>query len=183
MRDYGQIQCAFWQSPDIQRLSDVGKLLASYLLTGPHSNGLGVYRLPDGYVMADLGWTSETVSKGLQELSRNCFAYRFDNVVLMPNFLRWNPVANPNSAKAREREFDLLPNGNAKTFAAQSIRAFPRHFRPEFLNRIETVAKRLQEGLLKPYAEQEQEQEQEQLKAPYQEGNSLGITLIGGRNA
>ena len=76
MREYGQVQSAFWQSVDAQAFSDTGKLLALYLLTGPHANGLGCYRLPDGYVMADLGWSDETVSKGFSELESAGFARR-----------------------------------------------------------------------------------------------------------
>jgi len=72
MRTYGQIQCSFWSDPDFADLSDQAKLLATYLLTGTHSNGLGCYRLPNEYVIADLGWDSGyriegvcgTVSKG-----------------------------------------------------------------------------------------------------------------------
>src|SRR5690606_12761100 len=101
MREYGQVQSAFWQSPDAQAWSDTGKLLALYLLTGPHANGLGCYRLPDGYVMADLGWSAERVSKGFEELSSNGFANRLEGVVFIPNFLRWNRIANGNVAKAR----------------------------------------------------------------------------------
>ncbi len=29
MREYGQIQCAFWQSQDAQEWTDAGKLLAT----------------------------------------------------------------------------------------------------------------------------------------------------------
>lgn len=156
MREYGQIQCGFWQSPDIQRISDSGKLLAAYLLTGPHSNGLGCFRLPDGYIMADLGWSQSMVIESLHQLSINRFGYRFDGVVLMPNFLRWNPVINPNSATAREREFDALPAGDSKIYAAQAIIRFPRHFKSDFLNRCRTIGERLQEDLLERYRQQEQ---------------------------
>ena len=50
MREYGQVQSAFWQSIDVQSWSDEGKLLALYLLTGPHANGIGCFRLPSGEV-------------------------------------------------------------------------------------------------------------------------------------
>lgn len=121
MREYGQIQCGFWQSDDAQAFSDAGKLLAAYLMTGPHSNGIGCYRCPDGYVMEDLGWSSERVSEGFAELSRNGFAYRFNGVVFIPKYLAWNKVANGNVAKARLAEFWALPKGEAKARAARAI--------------------------------------------------------------
>jgi hypothetical protein len=124
MREYGQVQCAFWQSRDAQQASDAGKLLATYLMTGPHSNGIGCYRCPDGYVMADLGWSSERVSEGFAELSRSGFAYRHEGVVCMPNFLFWNKVANGNVAKARMAEFMTLPKGQAKAVTARAMLTF-----------------------------------------------------------
>ena len=61
MRDYGKVQSSFWTSADTCKLSDDGKLLSLYLLTGPHSNILGCFRLPIGYVSDDLGWGFERV--------------------------------------------------------------------------------------------------------------------------
>lgn len=139
MREYGQVQSAFWQSPDAQAWSDTGKLLALYLLTGPHANGLGCYRLPDGYVMADLGWDAERVSKGFEELFQNGFAKRIDGVVLLPNFLRWNRIANGNIAKARFGEFESLPKGESKSLVARAMLEFCDHWEPAHRNLIETV--------------------------------------------
>ena len=140
MREYGQIQCAFWQSADAQEWTDAGKLLAAYLMTGPHSNGIGCYRCPDGYVMADLGWSLERVSEGFAELFRNGFAYRFDGVVFLPGFLRWNKVANANVAAARMSEFDGLPKGEAKARVATAILNNVRHLGNEHRTVLQTVA-------------------------------------------
>lgn len=140
MREYGQIQCAFWQSQDAQEWTDAGKLLAAYLMTGPHSNGLGCYRCPDGYVMADLGWSQERVSEGFAELSRNGFAYRFEGVVFVPGFLRWNKVANGNVASARMAEFEALPKGEAKARAAAVILRYVKHLGNEHRTVLQTVA-------------------------------------------
>ena len=143
MREYGQVQCHFWQSPEALSLSDQGKLLALYLLTGPHSNGIGCYRLPDGYVMADFGWSQETVSKGFEELFQAGFAKRFEGVVLIPNFLRWNGISNPNVANARQKEFEMLPKGEAKTLAARALLRFGKHWTEEFVTVLETLSKGL----------------------------------------
>ena len=141
MREYGQVQVSFWSNPDNVGLSDQGKLLAVYLLTGPHSNGLGCYRLPDGYVVADLGWNEKTVSKGFQELFRIGFCERCETTkyVLIPNFLKWNPVANQNVAKARESEFNRIPK-NTSVFSSlcSSLKRFGNHWS----NGFETVLKR-----------------------------------------
>jgi len=112
MREYGQIQCSFWSDPDIQGISSEAKLIATYLLTGPHSNGLGCYRIPFGYLQADLGMTTQTISKGFDELFAIGFCLRCQdtNFVLIPKFLKWNPVSNPKVAYAREKEFKTIPS-------------------------------------------------------------------------
>lgn len=154
MREYGQVQCSFWSDPDVQRLSDHGKLLFLYLLTGPHSNGLGCYRIPDGYVQADLGWSLETVSKGFGELFREGFVERCEETFFMviPGFLRWNPITNGNIAAARVKEFDSIPK-RSKIFPTliNSLLVYGKHFSEEFLNRIETISK----GLPKGYSKQD----------------------------
>ena len=145
MREYGQIQCAFWQSQDAQEWTDAGKLLATYLMTGPHSNGLGCYRCPDGYVMADLGWSQERVSEGFAELFRNGFAYRFEGVVFLPNFLKWNRVANGNVASARMAEFEALPKGESKARVAAAILKYVKHLGNDYRTVLQTVAETVSE--------------------------------------
>ena len=61
MRIYGAVQVCFWANAETQYLSDQGKLLAIYLLTGPHSNMIGCFRLPDGYITEDLRWPNQSV--------------------------------------------------------------------------------------------------------------------------
>lgn len=151
MREYGQIQCSFWSDPDIQGLSDDGKLLACYLMTGPHSNGLGCYRLPDGYVQADLGWSPQRVTKGFDELFRIGFSERCETTifVLIPKFLRWNEISNANVAKARIKEFETIPK-KSPLFSrlCESMQKHGKHWPKDF------------ETILKGYIKQEPNQNQ-----------------------
>src|SRR6185312_6088088 len=127
MREYGQIQSAFWQSEDAEAMSERGRLLACYLMTGPYTNGLGCFRCTDGNLTDDFGWSSETVSETLSELSRIGFAYRLGKVLFLPNFLRWNPIANPKVAIARIKELETLPTHQAKALAARALLTFCKH--------------------------------------------------------
>lgn len=154
MREYGQVQSAFWQAADVQGMTDTGKLLALYLLTGPHANGVGCYRLPDGYVTADLEWSAERLDKGFQELSRNGFAHRFEGVVFTPNFLRWNAIANGNVAKARFKEWESLPKSELKAHAARAMLKFCPHWSDEARNSLETVSETVTETIQAGYANQ-----------------------------
>lgn len=136
MREYGQIQCAFWQSDALAGATDAGRLLAAYLLTGPHSNGIGCYRLPDGYIVEDLRWSSGTVQKGFAELLSTGFAFRFEGVVFIRNFLRWNRIANSNVASARMSEFRSLPKGEAKCRCAGEILKYCKHLTAEHIEEL-----------------------------------------------
>lgn len=176
---YGRIESTFWTDPDIQGLSDDAKLLFVYLLTGPHRTSMGCYRVPLSYMAEDLFWNrSETVSKGLdngsgtidrakmavQELVHSgCILYDFSiSWLLIPKYLRWNKIKNPNSAKPIQDLFSQVP----KLFQyyqhlIQSLKQYGNHFNGEFqelLNSLETVP----EPLPQPFPNQEQEQEQEQ---------------------
>lgn len=143
MREYGQIQCSFWQRACEEGWSNDAMLLGTYLLTGPHSNGIGCYRLPTGYVCDDLNWDAERVEKGFTELFEHGFANRFGRVVLIPKFLRWNAISNANVAIARQREFEAIPNDEAKHHAARALIDFGNHWEEGFRKRLETLSKGL----------------------------------------
>ena len=111
---YTRIYDAFWSDKDIQALDDSSKLLYLYTITCKHRNILGFYELPLGYICNDLKWRQETVSKRLSNLSERVFI-RYDgdsNYILIPKFLVWNPLENPNqetSAVKKVLELPLIP--------------------------------------------------------------------------
>ncbi|MEO8400573.1 MAG: conserved phage C-terminal domain-containing protein [Gammaproteobacteria bacterium] len=115
MRIYGAIQICFWEKPETQQLSDEGKLLAIYLLTGPHSNMVGCFRLPDGYITEDLRWDMQKVKDAFNELSSIEFLTRDENSgwLVVHNFLKWNPVQNPRQGIGIQKLFDVVPTNSA----------------------------------------------------------------------
>ena len=112
MREYGQIQSAFWTHPDIQGLSIQAKVVGAYLLTSQHTNGIGCFRVPVGYISIDLNIDTETVLNGISELAGNGILVHdsTSEYILIPAFLRWNVIPNPNAAKARVKEFEVIPS-------------------------------------------------------------------------
>jgi hypothetical protein len=110
-RDYGRIHHTFWSSPTTSKLSDDGKLLSIYLMTCSHATIAGAFRLPDGYLLEDIGWDSERVSKGFTELFRNGFAKRCETTkwVWVVKHLNWNPPENPNQRKAVDKVAASIP--------------------------------------------------------------------------
>lgn len=154
MREYGTVRTQFWTDEKSAGWSTEGRLLAVYLIAGPHTTGVGCFRLPDGYIQSDLRWDAETVSRTVTELSRDGFIHRSrDGWTWIPRFLNHNPIANPNVGKSM----------------VGVILAVPRNlpFYQRFIDSLETVSQRFPQGFLErvragmPNQEQEQEQEQE----------------------
>jgi uncharacterized phage protein (TIGR02220 family) len=150
VREYGKLHSSFWTSPTIRAVSEDGRTLAAYLLSSPHSNMLGCFRIPDGYVCEDLGWDSERVTKGFAELFNNGFATRSEGSkwVVIHKFLKWNQPENPNVVKAAEKLFDQIPVGSGvKPLLVAGIREFEPRFNPSKLKGFETVSEGLPKGI------------------------------------
>lgn len=157
MRDYGKVKTTFWTDERTRGLSDRGKLLALYLLSGPHANAIGCFRLPSGYISEDLKWPSETVSQTLSELSQKGFAYRCERTewVFVCHFLRHNEPENPNVAKAMAKLIDDIPK------KAKFYRDFVAALEPYGKRFREGYVEGLLNGISNPEPEPEPEPEQE----------------------
>lgn len=112
MRDYGKVYSTFWSSATTAKMSEDGKLLALYLMTCSHSTIAGVFRVPDGYVCEDLGWTLERVQQGFAELSAKGFANRCETTkwAWVCKHLEWNKPENPNQRKAAAKIAVSVPD-------------------------------------------------------------------------
>ena len=143
MRDYGLVYSSFWQSPDIRALPEDARALALYLLTTPHGNLIGCFRLPDAYAAEDLQWPFERVSEGFRKLSDNAFLSRDEGTkwVIIGKFLKWNKFGNPNVAKAAHKAFDQVPACSVKSLLAKALLEFGAHLSPEFRKGCETISK------------------------------------------
>jgi len=164
MRDYGKVHTSFWTSSNTRAMSEDGRALALYLLTSPHSNQIGCFRLPDGYVADDLQWSVERVSEGFVELFRNGFATRDQRSswVCIRLFLKWNLIENPNQGASAAKLFKMVPDDiPQKRELARALREFAPKFPVGVLNGFETLPE--------PFRNQEQEQEREQEQEEEQE--------------
>lgn len=168
MRDYGLVFSQFWITPDIQNLSVDAKLLAIYLLTSTHTNMLGCFRLPIGYVAADLTWDFKRVAHGFEELIQNRFVTRDEETswVIIHNFLKWNPIENPNQGKSIVKLFSQVPtHSTVYKPLINALLNYGHYLEEPFLNRLQTLIKPLNNPsttLSKPLSNQEQAQEPEQ---------------------
>jgi len=131
MREYGKIHSSFWTSQDIRSMTEDGRTLAAYLLTSPHSNMLGCFRVPPIYISDDLQWPLERVLKGFDELSLKGFATlnESSNWVVIHKFLKWNQPENPNVVRAAEKLFAQIPTSSGlKSILAWAIAEFEPRF-------------------------------------------------------
>lgn len=148
MREYGKVQTEFWEHPGVRRLSTEAKLLYVYLLTGPHTNMAGCFKVPKGYVADDLGWVSETVSGGFRELSVEGFVTYDDTTryVLVHGFLKFNRIVNRNIAVPMMEWFREVPDRSPlkPTLAAEIV---------EFVDKIDAPMRAELEPFLKPFRE------------------------------
>lgn len=167
MREYGKLHTSFWTSQDIRSMTEDGRTLAAYLITSPHSNMLGCYRVPLTYASDDLKWSIERVSEGFGELYRKGFATLSEgsNWVVIHRFLKWNQLENPNVVKAAVKLFDQIPDQcGVKHILAEALREFEPRFPTEKLNPFDTVSKPFGKGCLSeetPFRKPEPEPEPE----------------------
>lgn len=183
MRDYGRVYSKFWTSTDIQALSDDGRLLALYLLSGPHGTIAGVCRLPDGYVCEDLKWSAQRVIEGFAELLRKGFANRCETTkwVWICRFLTWNTPENPNQWKSARKIADSVPaecSWNAafrRVFALAAGEDPPPESSPGS-NGSGTLPERL--PTQKQDQEQYQKQDQEQKPTAHRTAPSVPIEFL-----
>lgn len=75
MRDYAKGSPAFWSGDlaDDIRGDPRCQAMAWYLITSPHSNMIGLYRLPSAYMIEDLGWPEAEILGSIQKLERYGF--------------------------------------------------------------------------------------------------------------
>lgn len=108
---YTRVESRFWQDEKMRAVSDDARHLMLYLLTSPHRNIIGFYFLPLPYACFDLGWDEKRFTKALQELLSEGLI-RYDKqvfVVLVKNYLKHNPLENPNQVKSAIEKIKEIP--------------------------------------------------------------------------
>ncbi len=134
---YQKILSQIWFDEKFSLLTPSQKLLFLYILTCPHGNLIGCFVLREGYVCSDLNYSAKDFRKDFEKLLEKDLikACRSQDLVLIPNFLKYNPLTNPNQKKAAAKIIQQLPKSKLL-----------QHFK----GLIEGLPEGLWEGLLKP---------------------------------
>lgn len=119
MRDYATIAPQFWSGETGRELRKAGPnalLVAMYLLTTPHSNGLGLYHIPIMYMAHDINLGIDETKEALKSCINAGFcAYDYDaDVVWVYNMARY---------QIGER---LAPRDNRVTWVARLWAKLPK---------------------------------------------------------
>ena len=177
MRDFGIIRSRFWSNADLRDAGDRARLLAAYLLTGPHHNAIGCYRCPVGYIQADLGWErQETVSELLILASKGFLEHEIStDWVFLPSYLIHNPIHNPNIGSHVAELFRQLPK-NLPFYhrVAMALLDHGKHLPKD----LSTTLKSLVNGsleLAEPMGERERERERQREDSVSSPLSPLGV--------
>jgi len=145
---YVRIATKFWTDEKIIELDSDTKLLYLYMLSCPHSNMAGYYRLPMQYIQADLEGLGKGLPKGLAKgfaklLEEGLIKYcEKSSVVLVVNYFKYNPIQNINQAKGAVKKTSELPTNSLVEDYKQAISMYAKDY-------TEGLSKGLPKGLPK----------------------------------
>ncbi len=102
MQKYSKIIASIWQNSRYKSFSDISRLLYLYFVTSPHGNAAGLYYIPRGYILSDLGWSNYKINKSIDELREGGYInwYPTYEIVLINKYLKMQPILNENMLSA-----------------------------------------------------------------------------------
>lgn len=111
MGRYSNIYSDMWFDQKFSELTDSEKVFFIYLLTSPHCNMIGFYRLPIKYIMADLNLKKPEIDNRINTLSLKKFiSYEYGiDMVLIHNYLRYNTPKSETQLKGAAKSFKEIP--------------------------------------------------------------------------
>jgi hypothetical protein len=109
---YGTVDNGIWQHQAFKALPDQAKLLFFYFKTCQHSNMIGCYHIPMGYMSVDMGWSEKEVFDALKILCKKEFAKydRNNEFIFLPRHLYKHPLQNPKQILGAYRMLSELPS-------------------------------------------------------------------------
>lgn len=175
-----------WGDEKFNRLSSPppnGKYLWIYLVSGPFSNRVGLFKAGEMTLAEELGWDLKGFREAFGEAFREGLVktspeYSQDRLIFIPNFVKINFPASPNVIINWKKEWNIIPECSLKLEAWHHIKSVleSRDKESKAWSKafIEACRKPSVKASLKPFIKpyplpspiQEQEQEQEKEKDP-----------------
>jgi hypothetical protein len=161
---YRKLFTHLWQHADFRAMDALGKIVAMYLLTGPQTNRIGLFRLSKSQMVIDIDIDEEIVDNphgnvqpalraSMQErffsdvttrFTQCCsvFDWRYDGrtrMLYIPSWWRWNTPENANVMKWALRDLDDLPQNPFISSFADNTVDIPQHSRAVFDERMRVL--------------------------------------------
>lgn len=108
---YRKLYPRIWSHPKYRRLKQQSRELAIYLLTGPQTNRIGLFRFSVATAAEDLGTTPETLRECIGDVCE-AFAWHFDDdarVFFIPSWWKWNQPENVRVLKGNLKDLNEVP--------------------------------------------------------------------------
>lgn len=164
---YRKVSSCLWNDAKFLSLPDDSKLVWLFLLTHPHMTSIGAMRASVSGLASELRWTLKrfrnafdmVLETRMAEYDDTCFC------LVLPNFPKHNPPANPNVVVSWNTQMELVPECELKYLLGQRLKLFLKGFSEKFQEAFETLSK--------PFRKQEHEQEQEHKHDQEQEEKPL----------
>jgi len=111
---YSKTDTEIWYDDKLRALPEDARWTFHYLLTSPHRNIIGFYRLSLNYAIDDLQWPVTRLQKALKFLVEGGFIFWDDEkgIVLIKNFLKWNKLEGIKQTQGAVNALKKLPQTN-----------------------------------------------------------------------
>jgi hypothetical protein len=123
---YRRVFSRWWTEPAAQSFSADQKVVALYLLSGPQTSSVGLYRLSPGEAAEDLHMDPRAFRGHLSVVCKT-LGWTFDSearVLWIPSWPTDNPPASLNAAKSWRKQLEEVPDCGTKTAAVNELRAY-----------------------------------------------------------
>lgn len=111
----------FWEDNYITTLSHIEKLAFIYFLTNSKANLLGIYELPDKYIMLDLDITKEELEALKTKFTHDKKFFFCEGYIKIVNWEKYDNYTGSKNENAKKREQDLISDSVLKYFDTLSI--------------------------------------------------------------
>lgn len=125
MTAYHRVFSRLWVNPAFRSCSEDGRHALVYLLTCPHRNTEGLFRLPIPLAAYDLGWQQDRTGQALAELETAGFIAidRDTDLVWLVNAVKWNAPRGPKQIKGAVNVLAEVPSSPLRAWYLIRCRA------------------------------------------------------------
>lgn len=109
---YRRVYVRIWDDPKFRNLSPTEQRLALYLLSGPQTNRIGLFKFSIPRAADDLNLGIETLRKAFWNVCTT-FNWMFDadaRVIYIPSWWRWNSSVNTNILLGNLKDLSEIPS-------------------------------------------------------------------------